>query len=163
MDRHHQDFLNFADIGTQNFDGRFGIEHNRRLHPQFAHALKSAVQIAIGLDMQLQRLRAGGGERLEIQVGATHHQMHIAVKPGRDLPAERDHVGPEGKVGHKAGIHNVDMQRVRKRIFGTANFVGQRAVVGREQRRQNLRFHLKYTFSQSLRILPPALPSTAPS
>ena len=104
--------------------------------PHLADAPQLAVQVAVGLDVYLYRLRAGLGELLEVEVGTRHHEMHVAVEAGRDALRERHYVRPEREVGHEVRVHDVEVERLGAGCLRTENLVRQPPEVGGQQRRQ---------------------------
>ena len=99
------------------------------------------MEVAVGLHVDLDRLRAGGGERLKVEVGAGEHQVDVAEEAWCDAAAERDDVGPEGEVRHEVGVHDVDVQGVGAGRLGAADLIGERTVVRRQERGKNLENH----------------------
>src|SRR5574344_1780778 len=99
------------------------------------------MDVDIRLYMDLQRLGPGGGERLQVEVGTGHHQVGVTVECRRGAPRERHDVRTEGEVRHEMCVHDVQMQRVRARRRGPADFVAKTPEIGGEKRRQYLDFH----------------------
>ena len=164
MDGHHQRFVDFVEIRIENLHRSLRIQHDRRLATERTNALELDVKIAVRLDVDLNRLRAGLRERLEIEIRTVHHQMDVPIEVRRDLAAERDDVRTERHVRNERRIHDVDVKCLRPRCLGAEDVVRQMAVIRGQQRRKNFSFHLlRDTSSRWPRIPRPALPSTAPS
>ena len=138
MHRHHERLVDLAKIGRQHLDVGLGVQHDRALHAKRPDALKLDVEIAVRLDVYLERLRAGGGELLDVEVGARHHEMDVAVERGAGLPAEVDDRRTEAHVGHEVRIHDVDVQGVCARRLGAPRLFGEASEVCRKKRRKDL-------------------------
>ncbi len=133
MHRHDQKPVGLVEIGRQNLHRRLRVQRHRRLEPQGPYAPQLRVQIAVRLDVYLQRLRARRGESLQIEVRPRHHQMHVAAKARRRLAGERHHVRPERNVRNEVRIHDIQVQRFGAGCFRTADFGGELSEVGREK------------------------------
>ena len=141
MHRHHQRLVNLVQIRREAFDGRLRIQDDRVLETQLADSLQLHVQVAVRLDVHLDRLGAGRGELLQIEIGARHHQVDVAVEAGSGPLCERDDVGAEREVRDKVRVHDVEVQRLGARGLGPENLVREPSEIGREQRRQDFNLH----------------------
>ena len=99
------------------------------------------MEVAVGLHVYLDGLRAGGGERLEVEVGAGKHQVDVAVQAWGGTAAQRHDVWPERKVGHEVGVHDVEVQGVGARCLGAADLIREGSVVCRQERGEYLEIH----------------------
>ncbi len=99
------------------------------------------MDIAVRLDMNLNRLRTCRGELLEIEIGTRHHQMDIPIEAGRDLAGECDDIGTERKIRHEMRVHDIEVKRLRSGRLGAANLVRQTSEVRSQQRRQYRYLH----------------------
>ena len=98
-----------------------------------ADARELDVQVAVGLDVDLDRLRAGRGEFLKVEVGTRHHEVHVAVEAGRNPLRERDDVGTEREVRHEVRVHDVEVQRLGAGRLRAQDLVSEPSEVGRQK------------------------------
>ena len=140
MHRHHERLVDLAKIGTKNLDIRLGVQHDRRLYAKRPDALQLDVEIAIRLDVNLNRLRACGGKLVDVEIGARHHEMDVAVERWAGLPAEVDDRRTEAHVRHEVRIHDVDVQGICARRLGAPRLFGEASEVCRKKRRKDLYF-----------------------
>ena len=131
-----------VEIRRKDLDRRLWIEDDRVAESHRADSGELGVEVAVRLDVNLYRLRPCPGEGFQVEVGTVHHQMDVPVEIRGDPARERDDVRTERQVGDERRIHDVDVQRIRARVFGAANPVGETSVVRREERWQNLNFHV---------------------
>ena len=124
MDGHDEHLVAEAEVGEHGLGGSFGIERDGGAEPERADAGKLGVEVAVGLHVDLDRLRAGGGERLKVEVGTGEHQVDVAKEAWCDAAAERDDVWAEGEVRHEVRVHDVDVQGVGAGRLGAADLIG---------------------------------------
>ena len=135
MHRHHQHFVDLVQIRDDALDRRLGVEDDCVPEPERTDAPELVVQVAVGLDVNLQSLRTGLDERFQIKVRTRHHEVDVAVEAGRGAPRERDNIGPEREVRHEVRVHDVEVQGLGARRLGPQDLVGETTEVRREQRR----------------------------
>ena len=134
MHRHHQRFVDLPEVGFEAFDRRLGVEDDGVLKTHRTDALQLRVEITIGLDVDLDRLRAGLGEGLKIEVGTRHHEVHVPVEPRRRALCKRHDVRTERQVRHEVRIHDVKMQRLRAGRLRPQDLVPEPSEIGRQKR-----------------------------
>ena len=134
MDRHHERLVDLVQVGFKPFDGCFGIENDGVLEAKRADALQLDVEVAIGLDMDLDRLRTSRGELLEVKVGTRHHQVDVAVEVRCGALRERHDIRAERQVRHEVRIHDVEMQGLRAGHLRPQDLIPQPPEIGRQKR-----------------------------
>ena len=119
------------------FDAGGRIEHHRRLHAVVGDQLERAVQVAAGLVVDADPVGPGVGKRGDELVGILDHQVAIERQVG-DLAQAFHHRRPDGDVGHKMAVHDVDVDDRAAAALGRGNLVRQMGKIRREDGWQQL-------------------------
>ena len=86
--------------------------------------------LVVDLDVEGDRVRAGGDEALDVARRLGDHQVRIDRQLGQ-APDGRHDVRPEGHVGHEVAVHDVEVQAVDAGALELAHHPIEIAEVGR--------------------------------
>ncbi len=133
IDGHQQNEIDQIDhmLDGGNRCGR--IDHHASFFSICADALQCAVQMRACLGMNRNKVAASFGECLNKRVCGCNHQMYIQ-QLFRDRADCLYDQGPDGDIGHKVPIHDIDVYPVGTGFIHCANFFAQFGEIGRKNR-----------------------------
>ena len=109
--------------------------------------LHGAVEIHSPFLMDQERIRAGVGKGLQVQVGIFNHQMNFE-RQAADGPKGLDHRWTNRDIGDEMAVHDVDMDPIGARLLGCGHLLSQPRKIGRQNGWSDLDFCASHRWLQ---------------
>ena len=128
---HDHNHIQFSEDMIQYADGGGRIQSHGRFGAAGSDMTQSTVQVDGGFRVDADDVGPGLYKFLNVQIRLGNHQVHIKgdIRNGSRC---FDHQRPDGDVGNKVTIHDIDVKIVGPGLYNSCNLFAQAGEIGRE-------------------------------